>query len=48
MTPVLEGQLSQIWPFPVKKGVKRILGVYEFIYIIYINTGCFQSAACLQ
>ena len=33
MTPVLEGQLSQIWPFPVKKGIKRILGVY--IYNIY-------------
>ena len=35
MTPVLEGQLSQIWPFPVKKGVKRILGVYVYIYNIY-------------
>ena len=37
MTPVLEGQLSQVWPFPVKKGVKRILGViYIYIYQVVV------------
>ena len=33
VTPVLEGQLSKIWPFPIKTGVKRVLGT---VYILYI------------
>ena len=44
MTPVLEGQLSQTWPFPVKKGSNGFyLGLHKYVFSAFSIKTAFSS-----